>query len=95
MSVKKVLTQEGIDLEVEVLDRDAERPIRGAVVSLHSPEMDKEAKFVSGNAKFENLPQGLYTIKASAEGYREEMLTVGLTKGGKLSMQLTRSQLPF
>jgi len=89
-----MLTEEGIDLEVEVLDKDVELPIRGATVSISGPDMERETTSVSGNAKFERLKQGLYTIKATAGGYCESALTVGLTRNGKLSMPLARSQLP-
>lgn len=84
-----------INLDIQVLDRQLSRPIRGAMVTLKSNDVTKEVPAIDGKACFGELDAGLYHIRATASGYKDSVFSLGIKESSTFSVQLARSQLPF
>jgi len=84
-----------INLDIQVIDKEMDRPIRGATVTIKGHTLTKESKAIGGKASFEDLEQGLYLIRATASGYKDSVFSLGLRDSGSFSVLLARSQLPF
>lgn len=84
-----------IKLDIQVIDKEMDRPIRGAIVTLRRDTDTLESEAIGGKASFEELDEGLYTIRAKADGYKDSVFSLGLMESGSFSVMLNRSQLPF
>ena len=84
-----------INLDIQVIDRDMERPIRGALVTLKGDNTLQKSSAEGGKATFAGINEGLYLVHAAASGYKESVFSLGLKESGSFSVQLARSQLPF